>query len=306
MRRRILCAVDDSPESSAAVGLAASLARVLDAPLVLAHVIPAVQPNDGWIVLGPMAQGDIRELQERAREHADRLLERLSRGLDDPQTMLLVGDPTATLLEQVAIEPTSAVIVGARSHGRVGRAVLGSLSGRLAARASCPVIVVPHGAEDARIRDEGPIVCAIDGSGHAEAGARVAAVAARLLGRDLILAHVLQAGVVLDEVAEREGWAFLARAAERIDMTTRLIAEPQAGTVTSTLAAIAARERAACLVVGSRGRGPIQSAVLGSVSTGAIIEAPCPVVVVPPNAQATLQERRTRDEAATTKVRPAT
>lgn len=298
MRNRILCAVDESPESSAAVGFATSLARAISAPLVLVHVIPAVQPNEGWIVLGPMAQGDVHELQARARDHADELLERLSGAREDTQTMLLVGDPSAAVLDQVAIEPASAIVVGARGHGRFGRAVLGSVSGRLAAQAPCPVIVVPHGGDEPAAREEGPIVCAIDGSGHAEAGAIVAAAAARLLGRDLILVHVLQAGLVLDEVAEREGWAFLTTAAERIDVPTRLIAEPQTATVTSTLAAIVARERAACLVVGSRGRGPVRSAVLGSVSTGVITEACCPVVVVPPNAQAALQTSGRPDAAS--------
>lgn len=42
----------------------------------------------------------------------------------------------------------------------------------------------------------------------------------------------------------------------------------------------AARE-ASLLVVGHRGRGPWRSALLGSVALGAVLQAPCPVTVVP-------------------------
>jgi nucleotide-binding universal stress UspA family protein len=50
------------------------------------------------------------------------------------------------------------------------------------------------------------------------------------------------------------------------------------------LADVAAEERAELVVVGSRGRGRIKAALLGSVSNDLIGVAPCPVLVVPPQA----------------------
>jgi nucleotide-binding universal stress UspA family protein len=44
------------------------------------------------------------------------------------------------------------------------------------------------------------------------------------------------------------------------------------------------REHVRLLVVGSRGRGPIRQAFLGSVSAALAASAPCPVLVVPPSA----------------------
>ncbi|WAA12242.1 universal stress protein [Fervidibacillus halotolerans] len=38
---------------------------------------------------------------------------------------------------------------------------------------------------------------------------------------------------------------------------------------------------ACCIVIGSRGLGPLKGAVLGSVSYGVLHDAPCPVTIVP-------------------------
>ena len=50
------------------------------------------------------------------------------------------------------------------------------------------------------------------------------------------------------------------------------------------------RESALMAVVGSRGRGPGQVALLGSVSNAVVHNAPCPVIVVPPGAAVELDD----------------
>ena len=55
---------------------------------------------------------------------------------------------------------------------------------------------------------------------------------------------------------------------------------------TGALIAKAARERgAAMIVVGTRGRGPVAGAVLGSVAQQLLHESPCPIVAVPVHAR---------------------
>jgi nucleotide-binding universal stress UspA family protein len=50
---------------------------------------------------------------------------------------------------------------------------------------------------------------------------------------------------------------------------------------------LAQAEDAALLVVGSRGRGGVRSAILGSVSQRCATHSPCPVVIVPDRAHVT-------------------
>jgi nucleotide-binding universal stress UspA family protein len=302
MPRPIICGLDDSAEALAAARLAAMLARCVDAPLVLVHAIPAVYANDGWMVLGAFPDGALYDGQERERRKGDALLQgvigRLHLG-DEMQILLPVGDAATALLAAAAAARARALIVGARGHGRVHRAVLGSVSGRVTASAPCPVVVVPHDmANDLPLMD-GPILCGVDGSAHAERGAAAAAAAAERLGRELVLVHVLPSALAavpvggagaavestaLEEAARKDAWALLAATAGRVRVPARLITERATGTIASTLSELARREGATCLTIGSRGRGPVRSALLGSVSASAAVQSPCPVVVVPPEA----------------------
>lgn len=65
-----------------------------------------------------------------------------------------------------------------------------------------------------------------------------------------------------------------------VDATTRLLE----GSAAQQLTAVAAD--AAMLVVGSHGHGVVGKMMLGSVSSGCVQHAACPVVVVPPRREA--------------------
>lgn len=61
-----------------------------------------------------------------------------------------------------------------------------------------------------------------------------------------------------------------------------LIVDGDAG---SAICDVAADRRVDAIVLGSRGHGAVRRALLGSVSTHVVNNAPCPVVVVPPGAE---------------------
>ena len=132
------------------------------------------------------------------------------------------------------------------------------------------------------------IIAAIDESTD-PAVARMAGELARELGSTLVVAHVVDDPPLAESLAERERdrHAALRRGRENLHWVPReLPADVEVrervtlGPPAEELVAIAREEEAELLIVGSRGRGAVSSALLGSVSRTLAREAPCPVVIL--------------------------
>jgi nucleotide-binding universal stress UspA family protein len=145
----IICGVDGSPDSQAAIGVAAGLAERLGARLVLVHVVevalvPYAAVAAGGIVPPPM----LRALRDEQEEAGARLLEGMAAamGLDDAEQRVVVGFPAERLADLADDEDAELIVVGSRGRGRFKAAFLGSVSNSLVGVARCPVLIVPHGA----------------------------------------------------------------------------------------------------------------------------------------------------------------
>jgi nucleotide-binding universal stress UspA family protein len=66
------------------------------------------------------------------------------------QTPLLSGDPAKCIVEQA--EGASLIVVGSRGHGAFAGLMLGSVSAKCSAAASCPVLIVHAPADDSPAR----------------------------------------------------------------------------------------------------------------------------------------------------------
>jgi nucleotide-binding universal stress UspA family protein len=141
------------------------------------------------------------------------------------------------------------------------------------------------------------IVCGVDGSPEARAALRVAAELADRLDARLVAAHVVQppapmpgVGPTARGLAAISVDALLAGGTALLEQILEEAELPEAsrrivlGFTADRLADLADEEAAELIVVGSRGRGGLKAAFLGSVSTALIGVARCPVLVVPPRA----------------------
>ena len=139
----IVCGVDGSADSQAALGVAARLAERLEARLVLAHVA-----EDVLVAPQPMTLAT-RDDQEEA---GARLLEQIAaeHGLRDAERRVAVGFPPERLADLADDEDAELIVVGSRGRGRFKAAFLGSVSNSLVGVARCPVLIVPPGAAEAR------------------------------------------------------------------------------------------------------------------------------------------------------------
>ena len=267
MQHSIVCGVDGSQPSRSAARVAARLARILDLRFVLAH---AMEDRRTF----PYRDRRLAELQRRrAIEDGQRLLEDVAAELAGvvPATRVVLGPAVEGLSALCSDESAELLIVGSRGRGPLAAALLGSVSARLASTAEYPVLVVPapEAAEPFLGRDAngGSIVCGVDGSAESERALQIAAGLAERMAVELL-------PVYMDDGT----WKDASTAA-----ITRLQVDD--GETVEGLRWRALGDDGRLIVVGSRGRGGLHAAVLGSVSRSLAASAPLPVLVVPPAAR---------------------
>jgi nucleotide-binding universal stress UspA family protein len=151
MGRSIVCGVDGSLDSEAALDVAAQLADRLGSTLILAHVAEpayayAAPYPSGWTTV-PMAGAAEAAAKE---EDSEQLLERvaLAAGRADAERRVAIGHPAEKLAELADEEGAELVVVGSRGRGALRAAFLGSVSYNLVGVARCPVLIVPPGASE--------------------------------------------------------------------------------------------------------------------------------------------------------------
>lgn len=135
----ILVAVDGSDHAFDAVRVAARLATALSAKLTLMTAYHA--PSDA---LGEpnysRALGDALGEAQKVLEDARRVT--LNAGGPEPQVEWLAGDPASAIVEAAQAGGYDLVVVGTLGRGRLGTALMGSVSAAVAAQAGRPVLVV--------------------------------------------------------------------------------------------------------------------------------------------------------------------
>jgi nucleotide-binding universal stress UspA family protein len=311
---QVLVGFDGSAQARSALRFAAEQALRRDAPLtvVTAYTVPpAFYPNIASMPSSP---------EDAARkEAARRTLEEAAEILQDHRGELLFrsaeGDAAGVLVDLSA--QAQLVVVGARGRGGFAGRILGSVASALPAHSRCPTVVVPGAEKDgeqggrtdpsrepaATDADKGtadatadaPVVAGVDGSDQSRA---VLAHAAEEAERRGTVLRVLVAMPLLDE------WMFwypqergrTTSVEDRREELQRFVEDQISGfrakhralpvevvvEVGNAIQLIAeASGDAQLTVVGTRGRGTLKSALMGSVSRGVLDAAEGPVMVVP-------------------------
>jgi nucleotide-binding universal stress UspA family protein len=133
----------------------------------------------------------------------------------------------------------------------------------------------------------GSIICGVDDSESAKGAARVARALSSKLGLRVIFVRAIDRKAAATDVTT---------VAERLERLSASVSDVDGGAAWSVevghpadaLVATAKKAGATLIVVGSTGP---RSSLLGSVSADVSRRAPCPVVVVPPTADARLEGR---------------
>lgn len=282
MNERTVVAWDGTPEALAALEWAVSRERSRRGEVVLVAVV-----HDA--LLEAISDDETTGAIEAALQSLDDQVVRLARSKADVQisTQLVRGDPKH-VLERFS-SPTSVVVLG--SHDSTIREPLfaRSLTSRLISEAEGPLVIVPSTGVPA---GDGVIV-GVDDSSESKAAVWFAAEEAERTHTSLTLVHAwlepVPITIVGDIAAADLPWSepshrdLLEQQADRIrvrlpGLVVQSILEQ--GSIAETLVRHA--RSASLLVLGTRGYGPVLSALLGSVTRALVRATPCPIAVAGP------------------------
>lgn len=291
---KVAVGVDGSATAERALGWAASEAARRGWPL---HVIHAL---DMPLVMSVYAGPTRFPPSEEITEQGQRILSRAEahvRELEPElvvETVLALEDPAKALLKRTG--PQDLLVTGSRGLGAARSALESSVSVRLAARAECPVVVVPE-SEASVVTAPRRIVVGVDGSDYSRSALDFALrEAARVEGGSVVVVHGWRMPVPFDsEELARSGWSppndlLDQRSQEMVSEMLTHVQDEETEHVgvavvrmdaAPTDALVETGATADMIVVGSRGRGSVRGLLLGSVSQGVLHRATVPVTVLP-------------------------
>lgn len=294
--RRILCPTDLSDASIHAADQARVLAGYYAARITALHVLT---PMTLAVSGATTSAEEASEVERLRRETTVRFTAATATGIGI-DTAVLIGQPAEVILERAASLPADLIVMG--THGTSGfqHLVLGSVAEKVLRRAACPVLTVPPRAQATSELPFKRLLCAVDFSDSSLAGLRLASSLAMQSGAALTLVHVLEwpweepPPPMLEDLPPEQGVALAefrryseASAKKRLESlvpegvslsraTTRL----RSGKPYVQVLEVAAEEQSDLIVIGVRGRHPLDLALFGSTANQIVRRATCPVLTL--------------------------
>ena len=291
----VVVAVDGSPASRNAVRWAANTANKRGIPLRLAssYTMPQFLYAEGMVPpqeLFDDLQSETMEKIDEARAVAHEVAPDIKIG-----HTIAEGSPIDMLLDMA--HDVTMIVMGSRGLGGLSGMVMGSVSAAVVSHASCPVVVVREDNQLDEATKYGPVVIGVDGSDVSAKATEIAFAEADARGAELVAIHTwmdmqVQASLAGLSAAQQQ-WEVVER--EQIDMLTERLAPMVEKYPNVEVRKVITRDRpvralvensegAQLLVVGSHGRGGFKGMLLGSTSRALLQSAPCPMMVVRPEA----------------------
>lgn len=276
----ILCGVDFSAASLAALDVAVAWARAHDAALHVVHAyavpsLPGLEP-------GIVHVDEERLVTAIGRELRACVAERVARDVR-VECHAVFGPPPHALLRAAHLARCDLVVVGTRGLGGLPRFLLGSVADRVARTSPVPVLVVPEAAERGA-RATRTILCGHDFSEQARVALRAAASLASFHGAALHVVHAWEPHAAMARHPEltsaHEHELQRALAADARSAGARVVTHAvRRGVPYEVLTAEARAVGADLIVLGSTGRSGPSRFLLGSVAERVLRTSEVPVLV---------------------------
>lgn len=292
---RILCPTDFSKYSFRAADYAVSLAKHYKGEVNFVHVVPEVllHPDQYPYLVEPVRAEP--EIRSRAHDRLDAFVALTRAEQIQSRFSVAEGTPVSTILNIAEDEKADLICLG--THGREGveRLVLGSVAEKVLRKAPCPVLTISEPGDEDAIRPAvfKKILCAVDFATLSLRSLEYALSLAQESGGSLVLVNVVE------WFSEEPGWDvqlnvedYRAQMEESVrDRLNEIIPEGvrdwcdvetvvRSGKPYRDILDLAKERDIDLIVMGVRGRNPLDLMLFGSTTQHVVRHAQCPVLTI--------------------------
>ena len=279
--KRVLCLIDFSEHSAAALQVAGGVSKAFGAGILVLHAQRLEAPVYFTVAQAQALKAQLRRSARAARAYILKFAEQ-HLAEDVARSVLLVeDDPLCAILRALKDSRAGLVVMG--THGRTGlmRIRLGSVTESVLRQVAVPVLTVgPRVKPSPSLGTIRRILCPVNYTDLARQACAHALALAERTGAELTHLHVLENGVgegqSLDEFRQRLCEWVPEEMRNRCPMKETI----RQGAPAPQIVEEAKSSRADLMVVGAKPRSFFGTILFGSTTENVIRNAPCPVLSV--------------------------
>jgi nucleotide-binding universal stress UspA family protein len=277
--KRILCPVDFSEHSAAALRAAGGIAMAFESDVIVLHIQRLDAPVYFTVAQAQALKAQLRRSARAAKTHLREFAGKHLGGLVKPTLMIVEDDPVSAILKVQQEAGVDLIAMGTQGRSGLARVRLGSITESVLQQANVPILTVgPHTKHVPTLGDIHRVLCPVNYSPLARTALDHAAAVATRAKAELIVAHIEENPLGKSEQDS------LGRLCDWIPMdvrsrcTVKEIIKP--GGAAEQIVAEAEKSHADLLVIGAQPRNLLGAFLLGSTTELVIRSAPCPVLSV--------------------------
>ncbi len=264
---KLLLTTDRSEFSEGAVREAINFATACSSRLTVASVL---ETNPEYETIGAKF---FEKEEDEARNHLESIKTRASiKGIPCDAVLLEGDDPARVVVDLAEKKNVDMIIVGRRGRKGLAKLLIGEVSSKIIAHASCKVLVVPRAA----LIEYKHVLVATDGSIHGNAAVTEAIAIAKRCGSHLIVLSAMHDDAGRQEAMNCSGKAV--EHAQKEGVSAESITPT--GKAADLIVETAGGRGVDLIVMGTYGKTGVKKLLMGSTTEKVIKTAGCAVLVV--------------------------
>jgi nucleotide-binding universal stress UspA family protein len=277
--KHILCPVDFSEHSAAALRVAGVIAKTFGSEVSVLHVQRLEAPAYFTVAQTQALRTQLRRSVRAATKHASEFAHKHLPALVAHRVEVVEDDPVSAILKTQKEIGAELIAMGTHGRGGLARVRLGSIAESVLHQAEVPILTVgPHTKLSPAVEAIRRVLCPVDYSPSSQTALELAAGLAAGTGAELIVAHIDETPLgksAQDSLQQLCDWI---PATVRAHCAVKEVVKQ--GSAAEQIAEEAVKSHADLLVIGAQPRSLLGAVLLGSTAELVIRSASCPVLSV--------------------------